>query len=71
LELEKATGQVIPGPTKVRRLHQSLQASTMAIPVGMLKALEDLRTDFDGSVNYLRAFISSSIEPEVRNVAGL
>jgi hypothetical protein len=70
LELEKATGQLIPGPTKVRRLLKSLQASTMAIPVGTIRAIEDLRTDFDASVNYLRAFISSSNESEVRNVAG-
>jgi hypothetical protein len=52
-------------------MHQSLQASTMAIPVGMFKAIEDLCTDFDVRVNYSRAFISSSNEPEVRNVAGL
>jgi hypothetical protein len=36
LELEKVTGKVMPEPTKVRRMLMSLQASTMAIPVGTI-----------------------------------
>jgi hypothetical protein len=40
LDLEKAAGQVIPGPTKVRRLLKSLQASKMAIPIGTIRAIE-------------------------------
>jgi hypothetical protein len=70
LELEKATGQLIPGLTKVRHLLKSLQASTIEIPVGTIRAIEDFCTDFDASVNYLRAFISSSNYSEVQNVAG-
>jgi hypothetical protein len=69
-ELEKASGQVMQGNTKVRRLLKSLQASTMAVPVATIRALEPLRSDFDASVNYLRAFISNSNEQEIRNVAG-
>jgi hypothetical protein len=42
----------------------------MAIPVGTILAIEDLRTDFDVSVSYLCVFISLPNEPEVRNAAG-
>jgi hypothetical protein len=42
----------------------------MAIPVGMIRAIEDIRTNFDVSVNYLRGFISSSNNPELQHVAG-
>jgi hypothetical protein len=71
LDLEEATVQFTPGSTKVRRLLKSLQASTLSIPVGTIRSIEDLRTDFDASVNYyLRDFISSSNYPESRYVAG-
>jgi hypothetical protein len=68
LELEKATGQLIPGQTKVRRLLKSIQAPNMAIPVATIRAQEVLRLDFDAAVNYLRSFIASS-DPETRTVA--
>jgi hypothetical protein len=42
----------------------------MALPVGNIQPIEDLRTDFDASVNYMRAYISSSNDPDVQNVAG-
>jgi hypothetical protein len=69
LDLEKATGQDIPGPTKVRQLLKSLQVSTMAVPVATIRAQDNLRTDFDASVNYLRSFIISSELGELRNIA--
>jgi hypothetical protein len=43
----------------------------MEIPIGTIQAIEDLRTDFYASVNYLRAFISISNDSEVRNNSGL
>jgi hypothetical protein len=68
LELEKATGQLIPGQTKVRRLLKSLQVPNMAIPVATIRAQDVLRLDFDAAVNYLRSFLASS-DPETRTVA--
>jgi hypothetical protein len=68
LELEKATGTPIPEPTKVRRLLKSLQASTMQVPVAKIRETENLKTDFDATVNYLRNFINT-IDQETRNVA--
>jgi len=68
LELEKATGTPIPGPTKVRRLLKSLQTSMMAVPVATIRAQDNLRSDFDETVNYLRSFIST-IDQESRNVS--
>ena len=67
LEIENATGQIIPGPTKVRKLLKSIQASNLMVPVATIRAQENLRSDFDSSVNYLRAFISS-VDQESRNV---
>jgi hypothetical protein len=68
LELEKATGMDIPGPTIVRRLLKSLKASTMNVPVATIKVNVNLCTDFDATVNYLRSFIST-IDQETRNVS--
>jgi hypothetical protein len=42
----------------------------MAVATAAIRAIDDLRTDFDASVNYLRAYITSSGEHEVRNVSG-
>lgn len=67
-EIEKATGIDIPEPTKVRRLIKSLQTSTMTVPIATIRAQENLRINFDATVNYLRAFISS-IEGDQRNVS--
>ncbi len=69
LEIEKATGTLIPEATKVRRLLKSLQVSTMAVPVATIRAQENLRMNFDASVNYLRTFLASSDMAETRNVA--
>jgi hypothetical protein len=68
LELEKATGQLIPGQNKVKRLLKSLQAPNMAIPVATIRAQDALRLDFDAAMNYLRSFIASG-DPETRTVA--
>lgn len=68
LELQKATGTEMPGPTKVRRLLKSLQATTMLVPIATIRATENLKTDFDATVNYLRNFINT-IDQETRNVA--
>jgi hypothetical protein len=38
----------------------------MALPVGTIQPIEDLRIDFDASVNYMRAYISSSNDPDVQ-----
>jgi hypothetical protein len=70
-ELARATGQEINGSSKVRRLLKSLQAPQMAVPCATVRAHDTLRTDFDACVNYLRAFISSSNDQDVRNIAGL
>jgi hypothetical protein len=70
-ELEKATGQEMPGTQKVRRLLHSLQAPSMAAAIATIKAIDTLRSDFDGSVNYLRAFLSNNTEHDVRNVSGI
>jgi hypothetical protein len=68
LELEKATGLEMPGPTKVRRLLKSLKSSSMNVPVATIRATDHLRTDFDETVNYLRSFIST-IDHDTRHVA--
>jgi hypothetical protein len=71
LELEKTTGQEIPGTTKVRRLIKSLPVSTMPVPIATIRAQTYLKTDFDESVNFLRAFISSSAHDDTRSVAAV
>jgi hypothetical protein len=68
LELEKATGIAMPETTKVRRLIKSLKASTMLVPIATIRAQDDLRMDFDATVNFLRGFISTS-STDTRNVA--
>lgn len=69
LEIEKATGQVIPEATKVRRLLKSLQVQSLGVPVATIKAQDHLRFNFDASVNYLKTFIVTSEASETRNVA--
>jgi hypothetical protein len=68
LELQKATGHEMAGTTKVRRLLKSLQATTMQVPVATIRATENLKIDFDATVNYLRNFINT-IDQETRTVA--
>jgi hypothetical protein len=70
-EIEKATGTPIPEATKVRRLLKSLQVATMAVPVATIRAQDNLRGDFDASVNYLKAFLSQTEQPDHRNVASM
>jgi hypothetical protein len=69
LEIEKATGTLIPETTKVRRLLRSLQAPTMTVPVATIRAQDHLRSSFDASVNYLKTFIATSDIVETRNVS--
>jgi hypothetical protein len=71
IELEKATGMPMPEKTKVRRLLKSLQAPTMSVPSATIQATESLKSSFDASVNYLRAFISSTEVADTRNVSDI
>jgi hypothetical protein len=68
LELEKATKITMPEMTKVRRLLKSLKSTTMAVPIATIRAQDNLRGNFDATVNYLRSFIST-IDHETRNVS--
>ena len=68
IEIAKATGNEIPETTKVRRLIKSLQVDTMVVPIATIRAQDNLRGDFDATVNYLRTFVTST-KNESRNVA--
>ena len=68
-DLEQATGRELPQATKVRRLLKSLQVSSLAVAVATIRAQDNLRTDFDSCVNYLRSFISSTEHTESRVIA--
>jgi hypothetical protein len=43
----------------------------MAVPVATIRAQDNLRGDFDASVNYLKAFLSQTEQPDHRNVASM
>jgi DNA-binding protein len=45
-----------------------LQALTIQVPVAAIRATENLKTDFDAMVNYVRNFINT-INQETQNVA--
>jgi hypothetical protein len=68
IEIAKATGNEIPETTKVRRLIKSLQVDTMVVPFASIRAQDNLRGDFDATVNYLRTIVTST-KNESRNVA--
>jgi hypothetical protein len=70
-ELEKATGAALPDGTKVRRLLDSLQVASLAVPIATIKAQDNLRLDFDACVNFLKSFILSSPNTEQRNVSAV
>ena len=52
----------------MKKLLKSIQASNLMLPVATIRAQENLRSDFDSSVNYLHAFILS-VDPEMSNVS--
>ena len=47
----------------------SLQHATMSVGVATIRAQDDLRGDFDASVNYLRAFIIANDVGETRSIS--
>jgi hypothetical protein len=67
-EIAKATGNEIPEVTKVRRLLKSLKTDTMETAVATVRGLDNLRGDFDATVNYLRTFIINT-RSDSRNVS--
>ena len=69
LDIAKATGTEVPENTKVRKLLASLQHATMSVGVATIRAQDDLRGDFDASVNYLRAFIIANDVGETRTIS--
>ena len=69
LDIAKATGTEVPEKTKVRKLLMSLQHATMSVGVATIRAQDDLRGDFDASVNYLRAFIIANDVGENRSIS--
>jgi ribosomal protein L15 len=71
-EIELARGQSLTDAEKVRKLLTSIQASYLQVAIATIRANDNLRLDFDASVNFLRAFIANSStqsENEVRNVS--
>lgn len=69
-EIAKATGVEITEQVKVRKLLASLQASFLTAAIATIRAQDNLRGDFNETVNYLRSFISNS-DNEVRTVSRL
>jgi hypothetical protein len=69
LDIEKATGQAMAENTKVRKLLASLRCATMMVPISTIRAQENLRTSFDESINFLRAFILANSNSDSRNVS--
>ena len=68
LDMEKATGVTMAENTKVRKLLASIDCSMMVAAVAGIRAQEHLRTSFDETVNYMRAFILSN-PTTTRNVS--
>lgn len=71
LDIEKATGTAMPENTKVRKLLASLRCSTMNVPISTIRAQENLRANFDESINFLRGFILATSHGDERNVASV
>jgi hypothetical protein len=67
-EISKATGIELTEQVKVRKLLTSLQTPTLLAAIATIRAQENLRNDFDETVNYLRAFISNS-DQELRVIS--
>jgi hypothetical protein len=70
LDIAKAGG-VLNERQKVRKLVESLQASSLVAAIAQVRANDKFLDSFDQTVSYLRTFIIATDQVETRNVASV